>query len=316
MTEAAHYQVASEIISDWRDDVLQGNPPVLYPIGTGDLTRIEIGPGRVTLLGGAPGAGKTAFSMQAVVDALRLTPELQALICNIEMPPSVLLDRQLARLSGIDLEAIRHRKLGAEHDERIRQGLATIESVTDRLCFVRPPFDLANVAACADDFGAQLVLLDYIQRIPPPGNYTDRRGSVNVSMDYLRQFADEGVAVLVVAAVGRTKDAKGRTSYDGAALNLASYRESSELEFGSDDAYIIVPDPNAEEQVILRHLKARHGRANDLTLHFHGDHQRFESLPSGLKVSGNNSLSATLASLWDRTPAANEENVEEGEEDK
>jgi hypothetical protein len=39
-------------------------------------------------------------------------------------------------------------------------------------------------------------------------------------MDYLRQFADAGVAVLVLAAVGRVKDSRGRSSYSGDGLNL------------------------------------------------------------------------------------------------
>ena len=95
--------------------MLTGKPPVFYPIGAGALERIEIGPGLVTLLGGAPGAGKTAFTMQALVDALRLTPELRAVVANVEMGPAVLLDRQLARLSGIDLRTIRYRRLAAEH---------------------------------------------------------------------------------------------------------------------------------------------------------------------------------------------------------
>ena len=35
--------------------------------------------------------------MQCVVDALQLTDSLRVLVCNIEMPSAVLLDRQLAR---------------------------------------------------------------------------------------------------------------------------------------------------------------------------------------------------------------------------
>ena len=59
-------------------------------------------------------------------------------------------------------------------------------------------------------------------------------------MDYLRQFADAGVAIVVVAALARSKDAKGRSSYtDG--LSLASFRETSELEYGADDAFILAP---------------------------------------------------------------------------
>ena len=73
-----NYQTAEDALHKCRDDILSGTPPTFYPIGDGELSRIEIGPGLVTLLGGAPGAGKTAFTMQAVVDALRLTPTLRA----------------------------------------------------------------------------------------------------------------------------------------------------------------------------------------------------------------------------------------------
>src|SRR6516164_10913124 len=97
----ANYLAAADLLASWRDDVLSGAPPILFPVGAGELERVEIGPGRVLLLGGAPGAGKSAFVMQAVVDALRLTPALRAMACNVEMTPAVLMDRQLARLSGI-----------------------------------------------------------------------------------------------------------------------------------------------------------------------------------------------------------------------
>jgi len=87
-------------------------------------------------------------------------------------------------------------------------------------------------------------------------------------MDYLRQFADAGVAVIVVSAVGCGKDSKGRSSYAGDALSLASFRESSEVEFGADDAFILVPDAEDADSVTLRHLKSRHGEARDIALAF------------------------------------------------
>jgi replicative DNA helicase len=304
----AHFIAAAEALADWKDDVLSGNPPVLFPIGAGELARVELGPGAVMLLGGAPGAGKTAFAMQAAIDALRLTPDLRAVVCNVEMSPAALLDRQLARLSGIDLTLIRHRRLGAEHADRIDQAMHTLEPLADRLAFVRAPFDLENVAATADAFVAQLLLLDYIQRIPPPGKHDDKRGAVNATMDYLRQFADAGTAVLVISAVGRTKDSKGRSSYAGEGMNLASFRESSELEFGADDAFILTADDQGDA-VTLRHLKSRHGECRDIELIFHRKHQRFTPAsgdqgprPDTAKVK------SALAALWSRTaPAADEE---------
>jgi replicative DNA helicase len=304
----ANFQTVEDVFDGWRDDVLTGSPPVLYPIGVGDLARIEIGPGLVTLFGGAPGAGKSAFVMQAVTDALRLTPTLRVLVCSIEMPPRVLLDRQLARLSGIDLTSIRYRRFDASHADRLDQAMHTLEAIGERLAFVRPPFDLENVAASADAFRAGAVLLDYLQRIPPPGTHGDRRGSVDASMNYLRQFADAGVAVIVVAAVARAKDRQGRSCYDGDGLNLASFRESSELEFGADDAFMLVPDGKHDDQVVLRHLKARHTHANDVVLRFDRSHQSFTPVTAGeVWTPEKGRLQTALASLWERTHAADDD---------
>lgn len=276
-----NFQSAADVFDGWRDNVLSGKPPVLYPIGEGALERIEIGPGLVTLLGGAPGAGKTAFAMQAVTDAVRLTPTLRVLVSNIEMPAKVLLDRQLARLSGVDVTTIRYRRLDARHAERIDTAMNTLEAIADRLAFVASPFNLENVAASADAFHADVIVLDYIQRIAPPGSHGDRRGAVDATMNYLRQFADAGMAVIVVAAVARAKDNKGRSSYDGDGLNLASFRESSELEFGADDAFILVGAPKRPDRVTLRHLKARHTEARDLALRFDRRHQSFTPVDEG-----------------------------------
>src|SRR5262245_42024566 len=309
----ANYVGAADAFVSWRDDVLSGKPPVLWRIGTGELARIECGPGTVLLFGGAPGAGKSAFTMQVVVDALRLTSDLRAIVCNVEMAPAVLLDRQLARLSGIDLTLIRYRRLGAEHADRIDQAMNTLEPLAERLAFVRPPFDLANVAGTADAFGAQLLLLDYIQRIPPPGDHADKRGAVNATMDYLRRFADAEVAVVVVSAIGRTKDGKGRSSYAGDGLNLASFRESSELEFGADDAFILTPDDDDQgDAVTLRHLKSRHGEAKDIGLTFHRRHQRFT--PAGGDQGPRPdaaTVKSALAALWARTAPADDEGDED-----
>ena len=314
-----NFLAAADVLHGWRHDVLSGKPPTFYPIGEGELSRLEIGPGLVTLLGGAPGAGKTAFVMQAVVDALRLTPTLRAVVCNIEMPPAVLLDRQLARLSGVDLTTIRYRRLTEEHAERIDAGLNTLDELAERLAFVRPPFDLANIAAVADEFDAGLIVLDYIQRIQPPGEHGDKRGSVDATMSHLRAFADADVAVIVLSAVGRTKDKAGRSSYSGDGLNLASFRESSELEFGADDAFILTPDDEAEGEVVLRHLKSRNGECRDVRLQFDKPHQSFTPLGEGeptstTKREPRGKLQSAIAEMWGRTAAADDDTGDAGDE--
>ena len=97
---------------------------------------------------------------------------------------------------GVDLTLIHRRQLGPEHSDRIDKAFHTLEDVGDRLAFVRSPFNLENAAATADAIGADLIVLDYIQRIPPPGEHGDRRGSIDKTMDFLRQFADQEMALI------------------------------------------------------------------------------------------------------------------------
>jgi replicative DNA helicase len=301
------YVTGADAMASWRDELLSGTPPVLYPVGDAVFSSVQIGPRLVTLIGGAPGAGKTALAMQFVLDALLLSPSLRAAVCNVEMPPGELLNRQLARMAGVELTAIRHRQLTEEHGERIDAALAALEPLAERLCFVRPPFTLDNVAATADAFDADLLVLDYVQRIAPPGEHRDNRGSLNALMSYLRQFADAGVGILAVAAVGRSKDAKGRSSYNANDLSLASFKESGELEYGADSAYLLCPDGDGET-VTLRCLKDRYGEPRDIGLHFDRPYQRFAASTDGVaghaSKAAKRKLQTALAALWDQTDAA------------
>ncbi|MEQ8847411.1 DnaB-like helicase C-terminal domain-containing protein [Botrimarina sp.] len=292
---STNYDTAGDLLAGWRDDLLTGERPPRWAVGGAVFDPVELGPGLVMLLGGAPGAGKTALAMQWTLDALRLSPALRALVVNVETSPAVLLDRQLSRLSGIPLATVRDRELGELHGDRLAFGFDAIEAVADRLAFLAPPFDLPSIATAADGFGADLLVLDYAQRIDT-GDRGDKRAGVNVLMDYLRRFAGAGVGVLALAAVGRTKDAKGRSSYAAEGLSLASFRESSELEFGCDSAYMLSRGGRPDE-ADLRCLKNRHGEPRDLRLTFDGALQRFESLDDFAEFAGGGPVEA-LAELW------------------
>ena len=124
----ARYQSAADLLDPWRDDVLSGKPPTLYPVGTGELAGSRSGRDSSLSSAGHRGQGKTALTMQLVVDALALSPNLKALVCNVEMSPPILLDRQLARLADIDLTLIRHRRLTAEHSGAVERGMQALET--------------------------------------------------------------------------------------------------------------------------------------------------------------------------------------------
>ena len=132
------------------------------------------------------------------------------------MPPAVLLDRQLARLSGIDLTLIRHRRLGRSTPTGSTRPCSTLEPLAERLAFVRPPFDLANVAATADAFkagsdGARL------HPTHPAAGRPRRQARAASTRRWITcgSSPTRGTAVIVVGGHRRTKDSKGRSSYYG-----------------------------------------------------------------------------------------------------
>ncbi len=98
------------------------------------------------------------------------------------------------------------------------------------------------------------------------------REKINALMSIMRQLADAGIGILAAAALTRSRDSKGRSSYDGKHLSLASFRESSELEYGCDDAFLLYPtepdtDPDDPVRLMtLNHAKSRDGETKDVVL--------------------------------------------------
>ena len=211
--------------------------------------------------------------LQLVTDGLRLSDELRVLVANVEMAPDVLLARQLSRLSGIDLNIIQDRKFTEEHEQRLHAGFSELELICGRLGFVKGPFTFENVGRAADELEPQILVLDYLQRFQSSAS-EDRRGGIDESMSLIRQFADSGSCVFVVSALARTKNSKGQTGYHADSLSLASFRDSSEIEFGVDDAYILATGKEAGERTLM-HLKSRNGECRDIALEFDGAVQRF-----------------------------------------
>lgn len=308
----ARYITGERLFEEWSENVRSGSGPVLYRHA---FPFPEVGPGLVTLIGGAPGAGKTTFCTQMGIEMVRFNPDLRILVCNCEMAPGALMDKALARLSGIDAHAIRHRRFGQEHQDRLGAALATIETFAGRIAFMSAPFDIRNVAATADAVGADVIIIDYIQRFTIPSDDSEARHRVNRTMDYLRQFASAGVAVIVISAVGRSRDRAGRSSYASEGLSLASFRETSELEFGADDALILAPvSEDDPDTVRLSHLKARHGMQVTQDFVFDRQVQAFSlieptetTLPMPSAAPRRRaSLAAEIRLLWEASAAAPE----------
>ena len=266
-----------EFLPSWKADLLSGKKPVFYYTGI----PLGLSAGRLVVIGAPPGRGKTAFCNQIGFDALRYQKNLRLLIANVEMSPAVLLERELARVSGVSLTAIQRREflLDKGRTEKVESGLVAIDYVADRVSFLPPPYTIRHLLRAVADCGSDMIIVDYIQRFSVGEEQADRKDTRSVlteTMSLLRQIADMGKAVIVVSAVARDK-ATGKQAYSN--LTLGSFRDTSELEYGCDDAYTLEGDDMATDNRLLRHHKSRHAERIDIPLRWVGSLQRF-TLPT------------------------------------
>ena len=133
---------------------------------------------------------------------------------------------------------------------------------------------MPNVVETANETQARLIVVDYAQRFGALDDSPDRRQTINSVMDTLRLMANRGAAVIVLSSLSRSRDVRGRSTYDASAMSLASFKESGELEYGADDALLLCPRPG-ETLVDLKHAKSRYGEQCDSLLDFDRPHQSF-----------------------------------------
>ena len=284
-TERPRVRSLESLLDTVRDDLFSGKRPVQYAVASEPWGSIALRPGDVIGLAAPPGNGKTALAMQFVVDALRLHPDARCLVVNVEMSPAKLIERQISRLSGVSYTDIDGRTMISMHARQIEAAIATLRSIGDRLFFMREPFDLETIALSLQDVQPTVLVLDYVQRIECCGGTLEARIRLNNVMSEARNIASAGIAVMLVSAVGRTTS-KRNGGYNSRELGMGSFRESSEIEYGVDDAFVLTDEDGSSEDngggprvMHLRHVKSRNHQRKDLRLEFDGAVQQFRLLP-------------------------------------
>jgi replicative DNA helicase len=274
-----------ELLRDYRATVTSDQRPPSWSAGP-LLEHLVLAPRRLLLLAGPPGAGKSALALMWLGEALARNPDLTCYMANVEMDPETLVHRLVARRAEIDLTVLMNHAVLPRHVDRLDRALEALGLIGDRLVFAEPPFEFGRIVDEVEDVGAALVVIDYVQRVaadPDLIAHHDERTRLEGLMSACRDLARTERCVIVVSAVGRTKNGNGQVSH-GRHLSYANLRGSSELEFAPDDVAILVrasdEDRNADAWTLtLKHEKCRNGPTRDKTLSFRRSVQSFEEVP-------------------------------------
>lgn len=239
-------------------ELMSGKPPATFAGGV-----IAIRPGELTIIGGAPGSGKSMMAMQLIYDCLLHNESLYALVLSTEMGAQETFERLLSRCSNVSYQRIIDRDIkGVEN--RLTDARGEMAPILQRLRFIEGNA-LADIALAYRERPFSVLLCDYLQMISAHKGGDDARVRTGAIAETLRAISRQGVAVIALSAVARTKDARaGASSYAG--LGLASFKDSGAIEYCADRAYLMRSSDGTNAK--LECVKNRRGPMTDISLHW------------------------------------------------
>lgn len=259
-----------------------GNEPPRIGIATGFDGLDNLGGlyrGELAVLIARPGHGKTAFAINVLTSAN--TP---AVMFSGEQDVSSVLQRIAASVGGVPLQRLRVNGLEPSDLETISNVAAWLAE--SRLTIVDRP------APALDDIrretrkaiaahGAQLVVVDYLQRMRSP---TEAKWeAVGENIAGLKEIAREfDVAVLCLAQARRDCDERVA---DERCPRLTDCQHSSAIEQEADVVLGLYRERayepmSPDRSALLRVLKNRQGTRGDIRLEYAGQFVRFENVPA------------------------------------
>lgn len=217
------------------------------PVGTGlaGLDRVLGGGLRrgLAILGGIPGAGKTAFGLQAGLRAAKA--ETPFIFYTAEQSPTELLARVLAGAVGKP-----SRMLLDGEPNTLAAAFEVLDQLPLELTYFESDRQRANGAVASlvdlvrevsDVHGsAPFAVVDYLQRLAPANSDDELRVSIGHTSTRLANLVrDEDVILLVISSLNRA-------AYRGE-VTLDAFKETGSIEFDADQAFILrhsdEPDP-------------------------------------------------------------------------
>lgn len=244
------------------------------PTGIGPLDQLTGGlrAGSFVVLAARPSVGKTAIAAHVAVSAAAAKP---VLFCSLEQSREELVERMLARASGVNLQYLRKGELREQDFLALSEAGGQLSPVA--LSFDDAPAQgvlriAANARRIKGRTGLGLVVIDYLQLIEPDDRRAPRHEQVAAISRRLKALARElGVPVLALAQLNR----KSEERTDGKP-RLSDLRESGQLEQDAD-LVILLHRPRDEPQALEFDLaKHRNGPTGEFSVRFDRARMRVE----------------------------------------
>lgn len=203
-----------DVLQRWKIRYLEGPEP-LWDTGP---VKVPIAPGKMTILGGPTGVGKSTLCIQAITQAA-MRESIKILYVSTEMPDYAIAERQLTIWTDIAAKTVYNREADMT---RVDKAIGDLSPIQMRV--LPAPYSLSNLMSYLDDYDADLIVIDYLQQFSAR-SADDERKALDVTMLQFREMANS--------------DDKGFLILSAMARSGGLYRGSSEIEYGADNAFTL-----------------------------------------------------------------------------
>ena len=219
-------------------------------------------PATYMIIAGETSGGKTALGLQLARE-FSIDEGLPSLVITYEMPGHMLTSRLMATDSGVGMKVM---KTGLFNEDQLRKFESSMARVNDCKMFIMDVAGEMKVgemrSVCRDaveKYGIKLVVVDYLQLIPPTNPKDSRERQVAEMSFQLQKMAQE-LGICVIAMSQLNDDGK--------------LRESRAIGHDADVVMILEGD-NEQPDRMLKVVKNRNGELGRVPLEFDGLHQIF-----------------------------------------
>ena len=233
-------------------------------------------PGRVVVIAARPSIGKTSFATQI---ALNVGATFPCLFLSQEMTAGELIDRAVANVGRLRLEAIATGQMSGDDPERLADG-ADAASRLQVFIDDTPALTLMDIRAKArrvqQRHGLSVLVLDYLQLSKPAdAKNQNRHHQIEAISRGLKELAKElGITVIALSQINRQSASRA----DNEPM-LSDLKESGAIEEDADTVILLDPRGTLSDGAMLVAAilaKNRQGRRGRLALAFDGATQHWE----------------------------------------
>lgn len=215
-----------------------------------------------TILGALSGTGKTALSLQSMLEMARMG--IPSMMINLEMEKDALVERMAANIAGIDGMDIAAAELTDEEEARLEEAVNYVNTLPIKM-ICNSDLDVAQIIGHIKEWaskGYKVFFVDHLQLIK---SSNDNRNNALGDIAWALKIIANKLKIRVVVLTQLTKKDGG---YE--------VRDSGEVRPKAETFFILTTDSDSDRRVVtVEFEKNRNGKLGSFPLVFEAKYQRF-----------------------------------------